>query len=142
MISRARTACGSPRRTPGLLWIQTDDGAYTDVTNCMMLAALPGKTGDGAPRTITNVDGASSSTVTTYVGKAGGEQKLRRFLVGPKECEITGIAETPGRQDAVRQHPASWREHAAELCDGRLRQPLAGWRRGAAALGDHRDHAR
>ena len=32
---------------PGLLWIQTDDGAYTDVTNCMMLAAVPGSTGDG-----------------------------------------------------------------------------------------------
>ncbi|PCN95349.1 phosphatase, partial [Acinetobacter baumannii] len=24
----------------GVLWIETDDGAYTDVTNCMMLAAL------------------------------------------------------------------------------------------------------
>jgi hypothetical protein len=29
-----------PRRT--FLWIQTDDGAY-DTTNCMPLAALPGK---------------------------------------------------------------------------------------------------
>jgi secreted PhoX family phosphatase len=92
---------------PGLLWIQTDDGAYTDVTNCMMLAALPGQTGDGAPRTITNVDGANSSTVTTFVGKSGGERKLRRFLVGPKECEITGIAETPdGKALFVNiQHP-------------------------------------
>lgn len=92
---------------PGLLWLETDDGAYTDVTNCMLLAALPGRTGDGAPRTITNVDGASSSTVTTYVGDAGGEQKLRRFLVGPKECEITGIAETPdGKALFVNiQHP-------------------------------------
>jgi secreted PhoX family phosphatase len=92
---------------PGLLWIQTDDGAYTDVTNCMMLAALPGRTGDGAPRTITNVDGASSSTVTTFVGNAGGERKLRRFLVGPKECELTGIAETPdGKALFVNiQHP-------------------------------------
>ena len=91
----------------GLLWIQTDDGAFTDRTNCMMLAALPGKTGDGQARTITNVDGLSSSTVTTFVGDAGGEQKLRRFLVGPKECEITGIAETPdGRTIFVNiQHP-------------------------------------
>ena len=31
----------------GVLWIQTDDGAYTDTTNCMMLAALPGAVGDG-----------------------------------------------------------------------------------------------
>jgi secreted PhoX family phosphatase len=93
--------------SPGLLWLQTDDGAYTDVTNCMMLAALPGTTGDGGARTITNVDGLSTSTVTTYVGDGGGEQKLRRFLVGPKECEVTGIAETPdGRALFVNiQHP-------------------------------------
>ena len=93
--------------TPGLLWIQTDDGAYTDVTNCMMLAALPGEAGDGGPRTIVNVDGANSSTVTTFVGKSGGERKLRRFLVGPNECELTGIAETPdGRALFVNiQHP-------------------------------------
>ena len=31
----------------GICWIQTDDGAYTDVTNCMMLAAMPGQVGDG-----------------------------------------------------------------------------------------------
>ena len=92
---------------PGLLWLQTDDGAYTDVTNCMMLAALPGQTGDGAQVSVTNVDGVNSSTVTTYVGNSGGEKKLRRFLVGPRECELTGIAETPdGRALFVNiQHP-------------------------------------
>jgi secreted PhoX family phosphatase len=92
---------------PGLLWLQTDDGAYTDVTNCMMLAAIPGKVGDGEARTITNVDGVNSSTITTYVGKSGSEKQVRRFLVGPKECEITGIAETPdGRTLFVNiQHP-------------------------------------
>jgi secreted PhoX family phosphatase len=92
---------------PGLLWIQTDDGAYTDVTNCMMLAALPGEVGDGEPRTVSNVDDAASSTVDTYVGKAPGERNLRRFLVGPKECEITGITETPdGKTIFVNiQHP-------------------------------------
>ena len=26
-----------------VMWIETDDGAYTDVTNCMMLAAMPGR---------------------------------------------------------------------------------------------------
>ena len=58
-------------------------------------------------RTITNVDGAASSTVTTYVGKAPGDTNLRRFLVGPKECEITGITETPdGKTLFVNiQHP-------------------------------------
>lgn len=91
----------------GLLWIQTDDGAYTDVTNCMMLAAVPGKVGDGGKKTITNVDGATTRAVDTYVGAAPGDTNLRRFLVGPKECEITGVAETPdGKALFVNiQHP-------------------------------------
>lgn len=92
---------------PGLLWIETDDGAYTDVTNCMLLAAIPGAVGDGAAKTITNVDGAATQDMTTFVGKTLGERKLRRFLVGPKECEITGITETPdGKTLFVNiQHP-------------------------------------
>lgn len=91
----------------GVLWIQTDDGAYTDVTNCMMLAAIPGRVGDGSAKTVTNSDGTNSKSVTTYVGAAPGEDKLRRFLVGPVECEITGLAETPdGRALFVNiQHP-------------------------------------
>ncbi|MEQ1310258.1 PhoX family phosphatase [Acinetobacter sp. XH1639] len=72
----------------GVLWIQTDDGAYTDVTNCMMLAALPGQIGDGAKAT-------TSNGTETLVGKKVTDETLRRFLVGPKECEITGIAMTP-----------------------------------------------
>jgi uncharacterized protein len=92
---------------PGLLWIQTDDGAYTDVTNCMLLAAIPGSVGDGDARVVNNVDGAASNSVTTYVGEDLGEKKLRRFLVGPRECEITGITETPdGKTIFVNvQHP-------------------------------------
>lgn len=95
------------RANPGLLWIETDDGAYTDVTNCMLLAAIPGRVGDGETRLVTNTDGASSSSVTTYVGEELGDRKLRRFLVGPKECEITGITETPdGKTLFVNiQHP-------------------------------------
>ena len=87
--------CKFSLANPGLLWIETDDGAMTDITNCMLLAATPGRVGDGAPRSVTSADGATSKTVTTYVGKAPGEEKMRRFLVGPKECEITGITETP-----------------------------------------------
>jgi cellobiose transport system permease protein len=60
------------RANPGLLWIQTDDGAYTDVTNCMLLAAIPGRVGDGEERLITNVDGAASRSVTTYFGQTLG----------------------------------------------------------------------
>lgn len=72
----------------GVLWIQTDDGAYTDVTNCMMLAALPGQIGDGAAATTSNGQ-------QTLVGAKVTDSTLRRFLVGPKQCEITGIAMTP-----------------------------------------------
>ncbi|MES2185935.1 MAG: PhoX family phosphatase [Pseudomonadota bacterium] len=92
--------------TQGLLWLETDDGAYTDVTNCMLLAAVPGRVGDGGARTITNVDGATTRQQVTIVGAAPGTT-LRRFLVGPKECEITGIAESgDGRALFINiQHP-------------------------------------
>ena len=91
----------------GILWIQTDDGAYTDVTNCMMLACVPGKVGDGSTRTIVNTDGTNTKSVTTKVGAQLTEANLRRFLVGPKDCEITGITETPdGKTLFVNiQHP-------------------------------------
>lgn len=91
----------------GVLWIQTDDGAYTDVTNCMMLACIPGRVGDGTTKTIVNTDGAATKSVTTKVGAPVTEANLRRFLVGPKDCEITGIAETPdGKTIFVNiQHP-------------------------------------
>ncbi|MDP3326626.1 MAG: PhoX family phosphatase [Hydrogenophaga sp.] len=87
----------------GVCWIQTDDGAYTDKTNCMMLAAIPGKLGDGGARTVKHGD----KTVTTYVGKTPTPTTLARFLVGPKGCEITGWCETPdGRAVFINiQHP-------------------------------------
>jgi secreted PhoX family phosphatase len=92
----------------GICWIQTDDGAYTDVTNCMLLAALPGQVGDGAPQTLRyqRADG-SEKTVTTRVGRAQSEATLKRFLVGPKGAEITGWCESPdGRAMFVNiQHP-------------------------------------
>ncbi|MFY7866167.1 PhoX family protein [Roseateles sp.] len=92
----------------GICWIQTDDGAYTDVTNCMMLAGLPGAVGDGAKKTLsyTKADG-SKLDVDTYVGKAPAADTLKRFLVGSIACEITGLAETPdGKALFVNiQHP-------------------------------------
>ena len=75
----------------GVLWIQTDDGAYTDVTNCMMLAALPGTMGDGG--TATALSGAG--TQDTFMGAKVTDENLRRFLTGPNECEITGVTMTP-----------------------------------------------
>lgn len=107
----------------GVLWIQTDDGAYTDTTNCMMLAAVPGAVGDGGETTI---DGQ-----TTYVGAAASGTNLRRFLVGPKECEITGITMTPDRKTMFVnvQHPGE---------DGDGAAPTSNWpaaSRDAAAVG-------
>ena len=67
-------------KATGICWIQTDDGAFTDETNCMMLTAIPGQV---------------------------GEAKLRCFLVAPPGAEVTGITETPdGRTLFVNiQHP-------------------------------------
>ena len=101
----ARPSNVAGQGTP-LLWIQTDDGAFTDVTNCMMLAAIPGTVGDGGTRTITNSLNGAAGSQTTRIGKAPGAA-LKRFLVGPKFCEITGIDSTPdGRTLFVNiQHP-------------------------------------
>ena len=87
----------------GICWIQTDDGGYTDVTNDQMLAALPGRVGDGGKVSVAN----GSVLVDTYVGKKPTSDTLKRFLVGPKGCEVTGVAETPdGKVMFVNiQHP-------------------------------------
>ena len=98
-------------RASGVCWIETDDGAYTDVTNCMLLAALPGQVGDGGTKgavTVTNSnDKGAIKQVETHVGARLGDARLRRFLVGPKQCEITGLTETPdGKTLFVNiQHP-------------------------------------
>ena len=106
-------------KATGICWIQTDDGAYTDVTNCMMLAAVPGSVGDGGKKTLnyTQADG-SQLAVDTYVGKAATPDTLKRFLVGPKGSEITGLAETPdGKAIFVNiQHPGE-ATRMADLAD-------------------------
>lgn len=93
----------------GVLWIQTDDGAYTSplaadpaATNCMMLAATPGKVGDGSHVEVPTATG----TQKTFIGKSPGND-LRRFLVGPVDCEITGVCMTPDNKTMFVniQHP-------------------------------------
>ena len=88
----------------GLCWVQTDDGAYTDITHCMMLAAVPGTVGDGEALTL---DYGSSGTVATRIGKKPTASTLKRFLVGPVDQEITGLCESPdGKVLFVNvQHP-------------------------------------
>lgn len=87
----------------GVLWIQTDDGSYTDETNCMMLAALPGQVGDGQVKT--------TAGLPTPTGAELDNTKLRRFLTGPAGCEITGVTMTPDYKAIFIniQHPGnSW----------------------------------
>jgi secreted PhoX family phosphatase len=85
-------------KSTGICWIQTDDSAFTDETNCMLVAAVPGTVGDGGAFTVSNsvtVAGVEQkSTQKTFVGGILGESRLRRFLVGPKGAEVTGITET------------------------------------------------
>jgi secreted PhoX family phosphatase len=94
-------------RSTGLAWIETDDGAYTDVTNCMLLAAVAGTRGDGGKVTVNNTLDATSLAVDTWMGKKPTATTLKRFLVGPSQCEITGICETPdGKALFINiQHP-------------------------------------
>jgi uncharacterized protein len=120
-----------------LLWIQTDDGAFTDKTNNQMLAALPGTVGDGSTRTITNTGtGGATATQVTRVGAAATAATLKRFLVGPKECELTGVDSTPdGRTLFVGiQHPgelgtagapsSNWPQSQTGTASGRPRSAI------------------
>lgn len=120
----SRNAFSSPdglwfSKATGICWIQTDDGAFTDETNCMMLAAIPGQVGDGGKVIVKNkmvVNGVEQTgTQETFLGAALGDAKLRRFLVAPSGAEVTGITETAdGRTLFVNiQHP------------GELSKPLA-----------------
>lgn len=113
---KASNAFSSPdglwfSKTTGICWIQTDDGAYTDETNCMLLAAIPGSVGDGSKVTVDNKMTVSGVEVTgkqdTFIGAALGETKLRRFMVAPKGSEVTGITESAdGKTLFVNiQHP-------------------------------------
>ncbi|WP_240433562.1 PhoX family protein [Solimonas sp. K1W22B-7] len=96
----------------GLLWIETDDAAYLDHTNCMLLAAVPGTQGDGGAVMVEN---SSESKVITIRGRKATPDNLRRFLVGPMEAEITGLAMTPDRRALFVniQHPGENGETAA-----------------------------
>jgi len=90
-----------------LCWIQTDDGSYTDATNCMMLIGVPGTVGDGTRTTLSYTSGATTVNIDTYVGAKPTASNLKRFLVGPVDCELTGCTETPDGTTVFAniQHP-------------------------------------
>ena len=107
-------------RNTGLCWIQTDDGSYADATNCMMLLGVPGRVGDGAKTTLSYTKGDGSTVaVDTYVGKKPVADKLRRFLVGPVDCELTGCTETPDGKTVFAniQHPGETLANVADIAD-------------------------
>ena len=101
-------------KATGVCWIQTDDGAYTDKTNCMLMAAIPGQRGDGGSKTLSYGD----KQVTTHMGKPQTAATLKRFLVGPKGAEITGITETPdGRALFINIQHAGENTKMADVTD-------------------------
>ena len=110
-FSRASVGLADP-----LLWIQTDDSAFTDQTNNQMLLAIPGNVGDGGARTVNNTTAAGvAAPQATRVGAAPTAATLKRFLVGPVECELTGIDSTPDGRTifAGIQHPGELGSPAA-----------------------------
>ena len=101
-------------RASGILWIETDDNTFTDQSNAMLLAAVPGTTGDGGSRTVVNLPGGSpdrtvtaNKSVVTYAGKPMTDTIFKRFLTAPTGSEVTGVAESPdGKALFVNiQHP-------------------------------------
>jgi secreted PhoX family phosphatase len=87
----------------GILWIQTDasmkamsEDSYMNLGNNMMLAADP-KTGE-----------------------------VRRFLVGPKGCEVTGVAMTPDKKTMFVniQHPG---EPTSDISDPKNPTAISSW---------------
>ena len=97
---------GSAKPTPGLLWVQTDDGAYTDTSNCMMLAALPGSVGDGEAKMVTNkavpLNGDSDQMVQTYAGKSASPTVCAPFSGGGH-----GTAKSPALPNPPMAKPFS-----------------------------------
>jgi secreted PhoX family phosphatase len=73
----------------------------------MLLAAIPGAVGDGGQREVISRESNQQKNIRTHVGAEATPETLRRFLVGPVDCEITGLAESPdGKALFVNiQHP-------------------------------------
>lgn len=105
-------------KASGILWIETDDNTFTDQSNAMLLAAIPGTTGDGGARTVVNLSSgspaaavntaaATTKSVVTYAGKPMNDTIFKRFLTAPTGAEVTGVAESPdGKTLFVNiQHP-------------------------------------
>lgn len=82
----------------GILWVQTDNGAseVAQDTNDQMLAVIPSA--------LTDANG------NQQVISGTNQTELRRFLVGPNDSEITGLAFTGNHHTFFVnvQHPGNW----------------------------------
>lgn len=82
----------------GILWVQTDNGAseVAEETNDQMLAIVPS----------TLVDAQGNQTVVS----GDNQMELKRFFVGPNDCEVTGFAISPDYTSVFAniQHPGNW----------------------------------
>jgi len=82
----------------GIMWVQTDNGAdeVQEYTNDQMLAVVPSNL----------VDAEGDQQVLS----ASNQTELRRFFVGPNNCEVTGLSFTPDQKNFFVniQHPGNW----------------------------------
>ena len=128
---------------PGLLWIQTDDGAYTDVTNCMMLAAFPASVGDGA---------RAHDHQRRRRREPDRDDVRRQGSRGERSCGASWSARRSARSPASRKRRTARRCSSTSSIPGEATPPNfatgafgSHWPDGGVAppaLGDHRDHAR
>ena len=135
----------------GLCFIQTDDGAYTDVTNCMMLIGKPGQVGDGSDADAELHQGATAARSPCRPVWAPSPRGHAAALPGrPEGLRDHRAHRDAGRQGRLRQYPAPRRDHQqGQRCrPDEVPEPLA-WQRGLrrrrrerpSAFGDDCDHA-
>ncbi|ROO35176.1 PhoX family protein [Salinisphaera orenii] len=101
----------------GILWIQTDTGTTPeddngpDFTNDQVLAVVP--------------QGVQAGADDPSVVNSANQTQLKRFAVGPNDCEVTGIFATPDKTALFIniQHPANWpsTEDATAVTEGDVR---------------------
>ncbi len=100
----------------GILWVQTDNGAseLTEYTNDQMLAIVPAALANSHGE-VPVVDGTN-------------QEFLRRFFVGPNDCEVTGLTFNSSHKSffANIQHPGNWPvsvDAAEETPEGMVLRP-------------------
>ncbi|ODC04595.1 hypothetical protein BFW38_14720 [Terasakiispira papahanaumokuakeensis] len=85
----------------GILWIETDNGydPVEDYTNNQLLAVMPNA-----------VSKEPNAGPSDAIVNSSNQEHLKRFLVSPNGCEVTGIFLTPDKTSLFLniQHPSNW----------------------------------